>query len=96
MYIQFYEPEVQKAINIYITAVEKAVSASVDNEWVDKAAENLELLAPGTVSTLGLPGYELEVFVEEPADTSTVEGEAAGLVDAGSSGEPASGEEAGQ
>ncbi|RKZ03069.1 hypothetical protein DRQ21_06845 [Candidatus Fermentibacteria bacterium] len=96
LYIQFYEPEVQKAINIYITAVEKAVSAGVDNEWVYKAAENLELLAPGTVSTLGLPGYELEVFVEEPADTSTVEGEGAGLVDDGTSGEPASGEEAGQ
>jgi len=96
LYVQFYEPEVQKAINIYVTAVEKAVSAGVDNEWVSKAAENLELLAPGTVSTLGLPGYEIEVVVEEPADTTTVDGEAAGVVDDGVSEEPESGEEAGQ
>ena len=88
LYIQFYEPEVQKAINIYVTAVEKAVSAGVANEWVDQAAENLELLAPGTVSSLGLPGYELEVFVPEPVDPeTTVEGDPLEQ-----SGEPASGE----
>lgn len=91
LYIQFYEPEVQKAINIYITAVEKAVSAGVRNEWVEKAAGNLELLAPGTVSTLGLPGYELEVFVPEPV----VEGDIGQLGEDMSEG-TASGEEAGQ
>ncbi|MCK5787165.1 MAG: tetratricopeptide repeat protein [Candidatus Sabulitectum sp.] len=66
LYVQFYEPEMQKAINIYVTAVEKAVSADVVNHWVDKAAENLELLAPGTVATLGLPGYDIEVYEPEP------------------------------
>ena len=88
LYIQFYEPEVQKAINIYITAIEKAVSANVRNEWVDQAADNLELLAPGTVSTLGLPGYELEVFVPEPVTDETTGDEV--------SGEPVTVEEAGQ
>jgi hypothetical protein len=97
LYVQFYEPEIQKAINIYVTAVEKAVSAGVDNEWVGKAAENLELLAPGTVSSLGLPGYEIEVIVEEPADTAVVVED--GLTEPSgddTSGESESGEEAGQ
>lgn len=66
LYFQVYEPEIQKAINIYVMAVEKAVSANVRNEWVTVSADNLELLAPGMVSTLGLPGYEIEVFVPDP------------------------------
>lgn len=96
LYIQFYEPEVQKAINIYITAVEKAVSAGVENEWVGKAADNLELLAPGTVSTLGLPGYELEVFVPEPVDEGAVVEDDTGQSGEGVSDGSESGEEAGQ
>ncbi|MCK5842499.1 MAG: hypothetical protein KAH31_10045 [Candidatus Sabulitectum sp.] len=44
---QFYEPEIQKAIDIYVTAVKKAASADINNEWVDTAVENLERLAPG-------------------------------------------------
>jgi len=60
LYVQFYEPQMQRAKDIYVTAIEKAVSAGVSNEWVDKAAENLELIAPGTVATLGLPGYSIE------------------------------------
>ena len=73
LYIQFYEPQMQRAIDIYVTALEKAVSADVTNEWVEKAAGNLELLAPGTVSSLGLPGYEIEP--EIPQDTVTPETE---------------------
>ncbi len=97
LYLQFYEPEVQKAINIYITAVEKAVSAGVSNEWVEQAADNLELLAPGTVSTLGLPGYEIEVFVPEPVDeTGTSGGEPVDQTGETVPEETASGEEAGQ
>ncbi len=52
---QFYEPEMQKAINIYITAVEKAISANISSEWADRAVENLERLAPGKAAKLGLP-----------------------------------------
>ncbi len=97
LYIQFYEPEVQKAINIYITAVEKAVSAGVDNEWVTQAADNLELLAPGTVSMLGLPGYELEVFVPEPVEEGTTgEGELVEQTGDEASGDSVPGEGAGQ
>ncbi len=97
LFVQFYEPEVQKAINIYITAVEKAVSAGVRNEWVEQAADNLELLAPGTVSTLGLPGYEIEVYVPEPVDdTGTSGGEAVEQTGETVPDETVSGEEAGQ
>lgn len=63
LYSRFYGPQIQRAIDIYTIAIEKAVSANVSNEWVDKAAENLERLAPGTVSTLGLSGYENEQSV---------------------------------
>ncbi len=97
LYLQFYEPEIQKAINIYVTAVEKAVSAGVRNDWVERAAENLELVAPGTVATLGLPGYEIEVYVPEPVDEGmTVEGEAVEQIGDEQLDDPASGEEAGQ
>lgn len=96
LYIQFYEPQMQRANDIYVTAIEKAVSAGVSNEWVDKAAENLELLAPGTVASLGLPGYALEEpqVPDETPDTEEeeVQGSAAedGFVEQGS------GEETGQ
>lgn len=70
LYIQFYEPQMQRAIDIYVTALEKAISADVSNEWVDKAAENLELLAPGTAASLGLPGYAVEPEIT-PESTST-------------------------
>ncbi len=96
LYIQFYEPQMQRATDIYVTAIEKAVSAGVSNEWVDKAAENLELLAPGLVSSLGLPGYEIET-PEVPDTTETGTG-----TEAGSAGEEegfveeGSGEETGQ
>ncbi|PIE51182.1 hypothetical protein CSA37_13010 [Candidatus Fermentibacteria bacterium] len=84
LYIQFYEPQMQRASDIYITAIEKAVAAGVSNEWVDKAAENLELLAPGTVANLGLPGYAPE---PEP-EPVPVEGEgAAGTVTEETAGE---------
>ncbi len=47
-----------KALHVYQTAVEKAISANIRNDWVFQAADHLELLAPGTVSALGgLPGY---------------------------------------
>lgn len=60
LYVAIYEPEMNKASDIYIMAIEKAISAGVTNEWVERAAENLELLAPGTVATLGLPGWGVE------------------------------------
>jgi len=47
----------QNATNVYTTAIQKAVSAGVTNEWVERAARNLELMAPGSVAALGLPGY---------------------------------------
>lgn len=48
----------QKALEVYRTAVEKAISAGIMNDWVIEAADHLELLAPGTVQSLGgLPGY---------------------------------------
>ena len=55
---QFYEPEIQKAINIYATAIKKAVSADISNEWVDTAVENLRRLAPGEgeATSILLPG----------------------------------------
>ncbi len=82
LYIQFYEPQMQRANDIYITAIEKAVSAGVSNEWVDRAAENLELLAPGTVASLGLPGYEIEEYVPEEVNPEGEEVE--GFVEQGS------------
>jgi len=57
LYIQIYEPNMQNATNVYTTAIQKAVSAGITNEWVERAARNLELMAPGSVSALGLPGY---------------------------------------
>ncbi len=58
LYIQIYEPNMQNAVNVYTTAIQKAVSAGITNEWVEKAAANLEMLSPGSVGVLGLPGYE--------------------------------------
>jgi hypothetical protein len=75
LYVAIYEPEMNKARDIYIMAIEKAISAGVSNEWVDRAAENLELLAPGTVATLGLPGWGVE---------ETLLPDSTGLVDDGS------------
>lgn len=57
LYIQIYEPNMQNASNVYTTAIQKAVSAGITNEWVERAAMNLELMAPGSVAALGLPGY---------------------------------------
>jgi tetratricopeptide (TPR) repeat protein len=93
LYIQFYEPQMQRATDIYVTAINKAVSAGVSNEWVIKAAENLELLAPGTVASLGLPGYGTEPEVQN--ETVTPDGgvdqgtEGEGFVDQGSGEETA-------
>jgi TolA-binding protein len=92
LYVAIYEPEMNKARDIYIMAIQKAVSAGVDNEWVERAAENLELLAPGTVATLGLPGWEIEV--PPPDTTSTVQGDST-VVEPGDAGtpEPGSGDD---
>lgn len=57
LYIQIYEPNMQNATNVYTTAIQKAISAGITNEWVERAARNLELMAPGSVAALGLPGY---------------------------------------
>jgi len=98
LYIQFYEPQMQRATDIYVTAIEKAVSAGVSNEWVDKAAENLELLAPGTVASLGLPGYAIEE-PEVPEETVGPEGETVeggGTAEEGFIEGQGSGEETGQ
>lgn len=57
LYTQIYEPNMQNAINVYTTAIQKAVSAGVTNEWVERSATNLELISPGSVAALGLPGY---------------------------------------
>ena len=52
------EQYLAKAVDVYKVAVEKAISAGIDNEWVYEAADHLELMAPGTVAALGgLPGY---------------------------------------
>lgn len=106
LYIQFYEPQMQRATDIYVTAIEKAVSAGVSNEWVDKAAENLELLAPGTVASLGLPGYApVEPVIEETTEpegggTEEAGAEAAegseGTVEDGLTEQQGAGEETGQ
>lgn len=60
-YDQLYpvmETYLGKALQVYRTAVEKAVSAGISNEWVFKAADHLELMAPGTVASIGyLPGW---------------------------------------
>jgi len=53
LYTQFYEPKMQQAQTVYSTAVEKAVNQGIENEWVDRAVENLELLAPGALEELG-------------------------------------------
>lgn len=77
------ESYVQKALQVYRTAVEKAINTGIDNEWVDRAAEHLELLAPGTVSALGgLPGYEALPAPESPPD-STISPDSTGTPDAG-------------
>ncbi len=102
LYLQFYEPEMQKAMNIYIVAIEKAVSADVRNEWVTLAADKLEMLAPGTVSSLGLPGYELEVIepdpppIDETGTDATTGGEVTSSEDGTAQNPSAAGEEAGQ
>ncbi len=76
LYIQIYEPNMQNAINVYTTAIQKAVSAGVTNEWVERAATNLEMLSPGSVGALGLPGYGPPPEPEPepvPEDTSAPE-----------------------
>jgi tetratricopeptide (TPR) repeat protein len=89
LYVAIYEPEMNKARDIYVMAIQKAVSAGVSNEWVDRAAENLELLAPGTVATLGLPGWEIEV--PPPPDTTGTVGSDSTSVDPGDSVAPPGG-----
>lgn len=60
-YDQLYpvmETYLGKALQVYRTAVEKAISAGISNEWVFQAADHLELMAPGTVASIGyLPGW---------------------------------------
>ncbi len=80
LYTQFYEPKMQQAQTVYSTAVEKAANQGIDNEWVDRAVENLELLAPGAVAELGY------VTEEESAADSTGAGGAEGP-EAGEGGE---------
>ena len=53
LYTQFYEPKMQQAQTVYSTAVEKAANLGIQNEWVDRAVEHLELLAPGASAELG-------------------------------------------
>jgi tetratricopeptide (TPR) repeat protein len=71
-YDQLYpvmESYLQKALEVYQTAVEKAISSGISNEWVYKAADHLELMAPGMVNSIGyLPGWSGAVA---PADTTT-------------------------
>ena len=69
---------------MYQTAVEKAVSSSIDNEWVTKAADHLELLAPGTAAALGLPGY---APLPPPPDTTAPQDSTA-APDSTGAGEP--------
>jgi TolA-binding protein len=72
-YDQLYpvmETYLQKALEVYQTAVEKAISSGISNEWVYKAADHLELMAPGTVNSLGvLPGWSGSTTV--PPQTTT-------------------------
>lgn len=72
-YDQLYpvmESYLQKALQVYQTAVEKAISANISNEWVFRAADHLELLSPGTVNSLGgLPGWR-GAPAATPADTT--------------------------
>lgn len=60
---QFYEPEIQKAINIYVTAIKKADSADINNEWVDTAVENLESLAPRDSDSIHFPHENIMPYV---------------------------------
>lgn len=78
------ESYIQKALQVYQTAVEKAVSSSIDNEWVTKAADHLELLAPGTAAALGLPGY---APLPPPPDTTAPQDSTA-APDSTGAGEP--------
>jgi tetratricopeptide (TPR) repeat protein len=72
-YDQLYpvmETYLQKALEVYQTAVEKAISSGISNEWVYKAADHLELMAPGAVNSLGvLPGWSGSTLA--PPDTTT-------------------------
>ena len=78
------ESYIQKALQVYQTAVEKAVSTGIDNEWVTKAADHLELLAPGTAAALGLPGY---APLPPPPDTTAPQDSTA-APDSTGAGEP--------
>ena len=59
LYIQFFEPETQKAINILIYAIENALSDNLitdaEKELINQFAEQIDLLAPGTIYTLAIP-----------------------------------------
>jgi TolA-binding protein len=81
LYTQFYEPKMQQAQQVYRTALEKAVSSGIDNEWVEQAAEHLELLAPGMPAEIGYVSGAEETAeatgepVEGPPEEGFEEGE---------------------
>ncbi len=76
-YDQLYpvmETYLGKALQVYRTAVEKAISAGISNEWVFQAADHLELMAPGTVASIGyLPGWSGNQ-APQPDSTQTAPG----------------------
>ncbi|MBD3370623.1 tetratricopeptide repeat protein [Candidatus Fermentibacteria bacterium] len=77
LYSRFYEPKMQQAQQVYRTALEKAVSSGIDNEWVEKAAEHLDLIAPGMPAEIGYVSETEEAAptTGEPTEGAPEEGE---------------------
>ena len=59
LYIQVYEPEVNKAVNILSVAVEYSLSDNIvtvaEKVFIKQFAEQIDFLIPGKTSTLGIP-----------------------------------------
>jgi len=99
-YDQLYpvmETYLQKALEVYQTAVEKAISSGITNDWVYKAADHLELMAPGTVNSLGvLPGWSGNAPSTPPSGSTQTTPQATGQPQAGAVESPSTPPDTGQ
>lgn len=68
LYLEFYEPEIQKAINIAVTAIEYSLSDGVisvsEKELIIRLASRVDELSPGSTTELGIPDSIYSFYVQ--------------------------------
>ncbi|MCK5132431.1 MAG: TIR domain-containing protein [Candidatus Sabulitectum sp.] len=66
--IQFYEPEIQKAVNIAVTAIEYSLRDGVisvsEKELIIRLASCVDELSPGSTTELGIPDSIYSFYVQ--------------------------------